>query len=331
MRALALGPLLLVTGAAAAHHSRSHYSQETREIEGELVAVHWVNPHVGVTLRVRNAAGDEELWRVEGVPSLVTMQRVGLASERLAIGEHVTAVGSVSLRRERDFLATNFLLEDGTEIILDADAGPHWSGPYIGNVGPAPTAPVDTLAEDRGIFRVWSATPDGAGQREDFPFTATAIAARAAWDPIDNFAERCEPEGMPRIMRNPHPFEFVDRGAEIAIVSELYDLVRIVHMSRDAPPPDAAPTPLGYSVGRWDGRTLAVTTTKVGWPYFDNIGTPQSADVRMQETFTLSEDQARLDYRLVIADSATFERPAVYERHWLALGAAIRPYDCQVY
>ncbi|HSG64088.1 MAG TPA: DUF6152 family protein [Gammaproteobacteria bacterium] len=331
MRAFALGALLLIAGAAAAHHSRSHYSRETREIEGELVAVHWVNPHVGVTLKVRGAAGDEELWRVEGVPSLVTMQRVGLAGDRLTIGERITAVGSVSLRRDRDFLATNFLLEDGTELVLDADAGPYGSGPYIGNLGPAPAARVDTAAENRGIFRVWSPPADGAGQREDFPYTAAAIAARAAWDPVDNFAERCEPEGMPRIMRNPHPFQFVDRGTEIAIVSELYDLVRVVHMDRDAPPPDAPATPLGYSVGRWHGRTLAVTTTQVSWPYFDNIGTPQSADVRMEEAFTLSEDQARLDYRLVIADAATFERPAVYERHWLALGAAIAPYNCQVY
>lgn len=333
MRVIVTYALLLAAGTVGAHHSRSHYSEEIIEIEGELVAVHWVNPHVGVTLKVRNETGGEELWRIEGVSSLGGMRKAGVESDRLTIGEHITAAGSLSLRRERDFLATNLLLEDGTEIVLDAERGPRWSGRFVGRPNPAEidSTPVDAAAEDRGIFRVWSMPPNGEGQRQDFPFTKAAIEARSAWDLIDNFAERCEPEGMPRIMRNPHPFEFVDRGGEIRLVSELYDLVRTIHMDRDAPPANAPATPLGYSTGRWDGLTLTVTTTHVSWPYFDNIGTPQSPDVRMLETFSVSADQTRLDYRLTVTDPTTFERPAVYERYWLALGASIEPYDCQVY
>jgi len=74
-----------------------------------------------------------------------------------------------------------------------------------------------------------------------------------------------------------------------------------------------------------------VTTTRINWPYFDNIGTPQSENVEMLETFTVSEDQARLDYRLTVTDPGTFTEPAVFERHWLALGEQIELYDCQVY
>ena len=74
-----------------------------------------------------------------------------------------------------------------------------------------------------------------------------------------------------------------------------------------------------------------MSTTQVNWPYFDNIGTPQSEDVEMVETFTLSADQTRLDYRLTVTDPDTFTAPAVYERYWLALGEAIELYDCQVY
>lgn len=333
MRTFAVLALLLVAESVCAHHSRSHYSHDVQELEGELVAVHWVNPHVGITLKVRNEAGDEELWRVEGVSNLGGMLKAGVSGDRLTVGEHITAVGSASVRRERDLLATNLLLEDGTEIVLDASAGPYWAGRHIGRPDPASidSTPVDAAAENRGIFRVWSAVPDGTGQRERFPFTPAAIAARAAWDPIDNYAEHCEPEGMPRIMRNPHPFEFVDRGTEIVIFSELYDLVRTVHMDRDAPPADAPATPLGYSTGRWNGRTLTVATTRVSWPYFDNIGTPQSEAVRMVETFTVSDDQVRLDYRLTVTDPGTFSSPAVYERYWLALGASIEPYNCQVF
>ena len=39
MRILTTALLLVFTLAASAHHSRSHYSDEVRELEGELVAV----------------------------------------------------------------------------------------------------------------------------------------------------------------------------------------------------------------------------------------------------------------------------------------------------
>jgi len=331
MRTLFAVSLLSFATTVAAHHSRSHYADEVQELEGELVAVHWVNPHVGFTVNVTNSAGGIETWRVEGLSSLGGMLRAGVLAERFTPGERVRFAGSLSVRRPRDMLVSNVLLEDGTEILLGANHEPYFSNRAVGRTAATldegPT--VDAAAENRGIFRVWSGVLEG--QRERFPFTAAAIAARANWDLVDNFAERCEPEGMPRIMRNPHPFEFIDRGAEIALVSELYDLVRSIHMDREVPPADVAASPLGYSVGRWDGNTLVVTTTGVNWPWFDNIGTPQGEAVEMRERFTVSDDQARLDYELTVADPATFSEPATYARYWLALGAKIEPYDCQVY
>ena len=94
---------------------------------------------------------------------------------------------------------------------------------------------------------------------------------------------------------------------------------------------EVPPSPLGYSVGRWDGRTLVVDTTRVNWPWVDNSGTPQSQAVEFEERFTVSADQTRLDYQLTVTDPATFTEPAVYDRYWLALvGASIRTYGCQV-
>ncbi len=331
MRTFLAVSLLLSAATAVAHHSRSHYTDEVQELEGELIAVHWVNPHVGFTVDVTNAAGEVERWRFEGLSNLGGMRRAGVLAERFTLGERVRFAGSLSVRRPRDMLVSNMLLEDGTEILLGPNHEPYFANRAVGRTaaaldeGPA----VDAVAENRGVFRVWSGLLEG--QRERFPFTAAAIAARAQWDPIENFAERCEPEGMPRIMRNPHPFEFVDHGSEIALVSELYDLVRTIHMDRDAPPANAAASPLGYSVGRWEGNTLIVVTSRVNWPWFDNIGTPQSQAVEMLERFTLSDDQARLDYELTVTDAATFSEPAVYQRYWLALGASIEAYDCQVY
>ena len=92
------------------------------------------------------------------------------------------------------------------------------------------------------------------------------------------------------------------------------------------------PSHLGYSVGRWEGSTLIVETTKINYPWVDNEArTPQSPDVRTTERFTLSEDQSRLDYELIITDPVTFTEPATRTRTYLALDEPFDVLDCHVF
>ena len=116
---------------------------------------------------------------------------------------------------------------------------------------------VDAATENVGIFRVWSVPAanmfEAVEQLADQPFTQSATDARASWDMLDNFAIRCEPEGLPRIMVNPHPFEFIDRGSEIILRAELYDVERVIHMDTDSAPDEEPWSRLGYSVGHWVG------------------------------------------------------------------------------
>ena len=111
--------------------------------------------------------------------------------------------------------------------------------------------------------------------------------------------------------------------------TELYDIERTIHMDRDAPPADEPRSRLGYSVGTWEGSDLVVRTTRLNWPYFDNIGTPLSEDVQIVERFSLSEDQTRLDFEVTVTDPSTFTSPATLAGYWQALGETIPPYDCQ--
>ncbi|HEX5047492.1 MAG TPA: hypothetical protein VFX89_10395, partial [Gammaproteobacteria bacterium] len=83
------------------------------------------------------------------------------------------------------------------------------------------------------------------------------------------------------------------------------------------------------SVGRWDGRTLAVTTTKIDWPFFSQLGIPQSADVSIVERFTPTADGSRLDYAMTVTDPVNFTRPVELATHWLYLpGVELLPYEC---
>ena len=127
----------------------------------------------------------------------------------------------------------------------------------------------------------------------------------------------------------PLPVELVDRGNEIEVRAEVYDTVRTIHMDRSAPPAGTAPSILGYSVGKWDDGALVVKTTLIDWPYFDSIGTPQSKDVAIEERYTLSADQTRLDYHLTITDPVNLAGTAVVDSHWLALGATLQRFDCR--
>jgi uncharacterized protein DUF6152 len=319
----------LVAGSASAHHSLAIYENETAVLEGEIVDVRWVNPHVEIKLRT-TADGKEQVWQLES-GSLMTLQRSGVTRESLRESEHVKV--SVRMSRRDPLLAAvaTMLLPDGRELQLFSGAGPYFTDARRFVRGSDVVAS-DTARENRGIFRVWSVpSPNSvtAAMLQALPYTAAAVAARAKFDLYDNFATRCEPEGMPRIMFNPHPFEFIDNGATLTLRTELYDTQRIIHMDRAEPPPAEPASRLGYSVGRWDGRALVVTTTGVSWPYFDNAGTPQSSAVRIVERYVPSADQGRLDFEVTVTDPATFTTPAVLKGHWLALGATIPRYDCQ--
>ena len=321
-RALSVAALGLAAAGASAHHSVAYYGDELIELSGELVDVQWRNPHIRLTVETVNAGGVTETWRMEG-NSVYNLARGGVTADSLTVGEQVVVAGQRSTREPRMLLVNTVRRADGEELLL-----------WLNNIGRFRDAErlVDAAAENRGIFRVWSVPAANfflINQLAEQPFTDSAVAARAAWDPLDNFATRCEPEGMPRIMVNPHPFEFIDRGSEIALRTELYDIERTIHMDRDAPPPDAPPSRLGYSVGRWADGALVVTTTRLNWPYFDNIGTPLSEAVEIVERFVLSEDQTRLDFEVTVIDPSTFTRPARLVGYWLALGDTLPSYDCQ--
>ncbi len=324
--------LLVFPVVASAHHARVYFSDDVLEIEGELASIMWRNPHPEFTVNVRSPTGEDEVWRLEGSGSLYRLQRAGVTRATFEIGQRIRVVGQVSTRAERELLATNILLPSGTEAVLRP--GPlsnrYWAEAESA-VGIEEESFYDAVAaarENRGIFRVWSPPPPGNSISIHTPFTQAAIEGRSSWDPLDNFAMRCERPGLPIVMRNPHPYEFIDNGNEITLRGETWDIERTIHMEGN---PEGQPaTPLGYSVGRWEDNVLVVQTTRINWPYFDNIGTRQSEAVEMIERFTVSEDQTRLDYHLTINDLATFTEPATYERFWLALGETLPTYDCRV-
>ena len=74
-------------------------------------------------------------------------------------------------------------------------------------------------------------------------------------------------------------------------------------------PEDPNPTWLGYSVGRWDGDTLVVTTAGFndrGW--LDSAGHPQTESLRITERLT-RRDFGHMDFEITVDDPTVFNRP----------------------
>lgn len=324
---------LLVSAGASAHHSRTQYDgSEIQEIQGELTAVSWANPHATFSVRVAGESGEAETWQLESWGSPYVLSRMGVTQEQFVVGSPVRLAGRVSRIVPNRFLLTNMLRPDGTEVVLTTDGDSFWQGRQIGGSAQWRDEQIATAAEeDRGLFRVWSTARMGQARGNRIVLTEAAQAARAKFDQLKSFVVSCEPQGMPTVMNWVYPFELtqVDRDT-IRLRSEYFDLERTIHLAPARVPPEVVPSRLGYSIGRFEdeGRTLVVETTHLNWPYYDTIGTPLSPAVEIVERFTLSEDQASLTYRQTVTDPATFTEPAVHESAHLALGETIDPFVC---
>ena len=335
--------LLVIPVVAAAHHSRAEYSGEPIEFEGSLVDILWRNPHPAFTVEV-TGNGQSQTWQVEGWSSLYTFDRAGITQDRFAPGDTVRVYGLASNRRPGRFLATHMLLADGTEAILRREEDPYWGesrrlgGQELWQIETGARV-VDAAAENRGIFRVWSYPSPNPQTVQHLPLTAAAEAARADWDPLENYVMRCEQKTLPGSMLTPNPYEFVDNGDTITVRGYEGDVVRTVHLA-DATDPPARPadpatqpyTVQGYSIGRWeDERTLVIDTSRINAGYLGFTGVPLTNEIEVVERYTLSEDQTRLDFHIAYTDPQIFSEPATAEYYWLALGEEFGQYDCGVH
>ena len=322
--------------AASSHHSvRAFYDdQNVRQLEGTIASIRWINPHIHFELERINDTGEAELWDVES-GSINFLERDGISRGDLAVGTEVTVTGYTSRHGHQSMVASYVTLDNGEDIVL-------WPGLFGGGtaagLGRRQASAVPDSADDdsSSLFRVWSVGPDSAGRDGAvlaLPLRAEARAAQDTYDPLtDDTALSCIPQGMPGIMDNPFPIEFEDRGSEIILRTEEWDVVRTIHMGRDSDAANQPATPHGYSVGRWEGDTLVIETTNIDWPYFDDVGTPMSNEVETVERYMLSTDGQRLDMEMTVTDPLTFTAPVhLTGANWVLVpGEQIKPYECEL-
>jgi len=167
------------------------------------------------------------------------------------------------------------------------------------------------------------------GERTFIESRLTAAAKESyPLDPADDPGLlRCEPWGLARQMFAPHQLEIRGRGRDqIELHYGEWDARRIVHM--DGRPRPAGPvSPLGYSVGHWEGATLVVETSGVaanqtGWR------SKHSDQLRVTERFTRAADGKTLNLVATFDDPWSLREPLVLKKIWSRAPASrIAPYD----
>jgi hypothetical protein len=91
----------------------------------------------------------------------------------------------------------------------------------------------------------------------------------------------CVPDGVPRAMASPYPFEIIhDPADQITMIHELNHQIRVIFMDKPLPTYGevvAFPYYNGHSVGHWEGDTLVVQTTGFNEKTFlDATGAPHT-------------------------------------------------------
>ena len=328
--------LLLVLASALPVAVRAHHAvgaffdtSAPMALDGIVTAMEWQNPHVLLTIESGTDGGEPQVWHVEsGGPTL--LRRLGVTADIAAVGDRVSISGYPSRVDPREMIGVGIELADGRTLPMFPTLAARFGlQPQFGVHITEEAAEADSRSAS-GIFRVWT-----YGRTSDRPvvapaYTPQALAGQARYDPlVDDPALRCIAAGMPLVMDNPFPIEFTDRGDEILLALELWDIGRTIHMTDSADGTGHRWTPLGFSTGRWEGNTLEVATADIDWAIFDDAGTPQSGQVRSFERFTLSDDERRLDYEVTITDPETLLEPLMLRWHWdWVPGEALQDYGC---
>jgi hypothetical protein len=132
---------------------------------------------------------------------------------------------------------------------------------------------------------------------------------------VDNARKFCVPDGLPRVLANPYPFEIIQGPpGQTTIIYELSHQVRAIGMDQPLPEEEliAFPSFNGHSVGHFEGDTLVVETAGFNEKTFlDATGAPHTDETR---TF----ERIRRVSPTQLEDVITIHDPEYYTRDWQA-------------
>src|SRR6187397_1920468 len=154
-----------------------------------------------------------------------------------------------------------------------------------------------TLAKLPDFTGVWEVGPGGGGggrgrgAPQGPSLTPAAAAKRKELQSLgreDKETANCVPPGMPGIMGQPYPMEFLLTPGKVTIVIEAYTQVRHIYTDGRPLPEEPDPKFYGTSVGKWEGDTLVVETVGFSPLTLIAANTPHGDKMHITERFRLT-------------------------------------------
>jgi hypothetical protein len=180
------------------------------------------------------------------------------------------------------------------------------------------TAPAPRTSEGRpdlsGLWRIDAGTGYDVNIVADLkpgeihPWAQTLYKERVESFVKDDPVVQCLPKG-PRVIFHGNLAKIVHTSGLVAILYEDLSYRQVFTDGRDLPA-DPNPSWMGYSVGRWDGDTLVVTSSGFNErSWLDDAGHPHTESLRITERFR-RRDFGHIDMQV------TFDDPRAYVRPW---------------
>jgi len=172
-----------------------------------------------------------------------------------------------------------------------------------------------------------AATARGGPGRAAGPSLTPAYAAKAP--ETQRFTANCLPPGLPGIMGQPYPMEFLLTPGQVTIVIEAYNQIRHIYTDGRPLPEDPDPTFYGTSVGHWEGDTLVAETVGFAdvprgltFPYSDKMKIVER--FRLTAPDTMSIETTIVDPEALTAPYSMGSRTLTRHRNW-----TIAEYICE--
>jgi hypothetical protein len=257
--------------------------------------------------------------------------------------EHRLPSGRPAARLFHAFALASALLGIGST--LAAQSGQPANAAQAQSGAPVPGG---TLSHD--LSGVWMQYPDGdvpgvpgmnaVSNRTRPPLTPWGQAKFDAAKPLvgpraipgqeNNPELRCYPDGPPKLLNLPNPFEIVQIPGRVLMFFELGHTWREIWTDGRPLPKNPDPTYLGTSVGHWEGDTFVVDTVGLNDKLWDDsYGNPRSDQTHLIERYRrLNHDT--LELQITIDDPKAYTKPWVSppKLHKLEPGWEIAEWFC---
>ena len=329
---------LTLAAQAGAHHSVTTHFDMTRSIEirGVVVDFKLRSPHASLVVDGQSYVdgvlqdATVQRWEIES-SAAPGLRQMGITPDTFTAGETITVIAAPNRQSGFRFVnSSNFIDSDGTRYSRATATR-------------AQIATADAVADLQGLARMagrWNA-PGAFARPEGTPLPLNA-AGRAAWDSYDakqSPANTCEPMNYPDMFNAPYLFDIRVDGNAIVIHNQPWEAERRIPL--DGSEVNTVPDKVfGVVRGRLDGATVVLESERFP-PSRWGLGSatqflgsgadvPSSAQKKLVERFTLSDDGLTLAYDYTVEDPAYLTQPFSGRLQFTRVAAdtPMYPYDC---